>query len=53
MTVSAALRGAEVSAAANAAAGSEVAFDKVSVAYRGAVVLKPLTCRWRRAKFSP
>ena len=33
----------EVAAAAKAAAGSDVAFDKVSVAYRGAVVLKPLT----------
>jgi 2-aminoethylphosphonate transport system permease protein len=43
VTVSAAFSGAEVSAAAKAAAGSEVAFDKVSVAYRGAVVLKPLT----------
>ena len=43
MTVSAAFSGAEVSAAAKAAAGSDVAFDKVSVAYRGAVVLKPLT----------
>src|SRR5271165_349984 len=43
VTVSAAFTGAEVSAAAKAAAGSDVAFDKVSVAYRGAVVLKPLT----------
>ncbi len=43
MTVSAAFTGAEVSAGAKAAAGSDVAFDKVSVAYRGAVVLKPLT----------
>ncbi len=30
-------------AEAKAAAGSDVTFDKVSVAYRGAVVLKPLT----------
>jgi 2-aminoethylphosphonate transport system ATP-binding protein len=43
VTVSAVFSGAEVSAAAKAAAGTEVAFDKVSVAYRGAVVLKPLT----------
>jgi ABC-type proline/glycine betaine transport system ATPase subunit len=43
VTVSAAFTGAEVATAVKAAAGSDVAFDKVSVAYRGAVVLKPLT----------
>ncbi len=43
MTVSAAVSRVEGSLAAKAAAGSDVAFDNVSVAYRGAVVLKPLT----------
>ena len=43
MSVAAAFSPAEVSVAAKAAAGSDVTFDKVSVAYRGAVVLKPLT----------
>ncbi len=43
MTVSAAFSPAAVSAAAKATAGSGVTFDQVSVAYRGAVVLKPLT----------
>ena len=43
MTASAACRGAEISVAAQAATGSDVSFDGVSVAYRGAVVLKPLT----------
>ena len=43
MTASAACRGAEISVAAPAATGSDVSFDGVSVAYRGAVVLKPLT----------
>jgi 2-aminoethylphosphonate transport system ATP-binding protein len=43
LTLSAAFTSAESSVAAKAAAGSDVAFDKVSVAYRGAVVLKPLT----------
>ncbi len=43
MTVSAAFSPAAVSAAAKATAGSGVTFDKVSVAYRGTVVLKPLT----------
>jgi 2-aminoethylphosphonate transport system ATP-binding protein len=43
VTASVAFSGAEVSAAAKAATGSGVAFDKVSAPYRGAVVLKPLT----------
>ena len=43
MTVSAAISPAAVAVAAKATAGSGVTFDKVSVAYRGAVVLKPLT----------
>jgi len=43
LTLSAAFTSAEVSAVANAAAGSDVAFDNVSVAYRGAVVLKRLS----------
>jgi 2-aminoethylphosphonate transport system ATP-binding protein len=42
VTASVAFSAAEVSPAAKAATGSGVAFDKVSVAYRGAVVLKPL-----------
>src|SRR5208282_3690403 len=43
MTVSAAVSRVESSLAAKAAAGSDVSFDNVSVAYRCAVVLKPLT----------
>ena len=43
MSVAGALSRADVSAAENASAGTDVIFDKVSVAYRGAVVLKPLT----------
>ena len=43
MSVSAAFRSAGVSVAEKAVAGSEVTFENVSVAYRGAVVLKPLT----------
>jgi 2-aminoethylphosphonate transport system ATP-binding protein len=43
VAVSATFTGAEASAAAKASVGSDVAFDNVSVAYRGAVVLRPLT----------
>ena len=43
MSVSAAFGSAGVSVAEKAVAGSDVTFEKVSVAYRGAVVLKPLT----------
>jgi len=43
VSVAGALSRADVSAAENASAGTDVIFDKVSVAYRGAVVLKPLT----------
>jgi 2-aminoethylphosphonate transport system ATP-binding protein len=43
VSVSAAFRSAGVSVAEKAVAGSEVTFENVSVAYRGAVVLKPLT----------
>src|SRR5271163_1955682 len=43
MTYAAAVTSAVGLAAASTAPGTEVAFDKVSVAYRGAVVLKPLT----------
>jgi 2-aminoethylphosphonate transport system ATP-binding protein len=43
MTVSAACSDAGISVAAKSTAGSDVTFDAVSVAYRGAVVLKPLT----------
>src|SRR5271165_2140531 len=43
MTVSAAVGRIEGALAAKTAAGSGVSFDNVSVAYRGAVVLKPLT----------
>jgi 2-aminoethylphosphonate transport system ATP-binding protein len=43
MTIAAAADSAIGAAATSAAAGSGVSFDKVSVAYRGAVVLKPLT----------
>jgi len=43
VTVSAAVSRSAVAAAAKATAGSGVTFDQVSVAYRGAVVLKPLT----------
>ena len=43
MTVAASYSPAGVAVAEKSAAGSDVTFDKVSVAYRGAVVLKPLT----------
>jgi len=43
LSVSAAFSSAGVSVAEKAVPGSDVTFDKVSVAYRGAVVLKPLT----------
>jgi len=43
MTLSAVVGSTGVAAAGKVTAGSDVAFDKVSVAYRGAVVLKPLT----------
>ena len=43
MTVSAAAGRVEASLATKAAAGADVSFDNVSVAYKGAVVLKPLT----------
>src|SRR5271163_3903551 len=43
MTYAAAATSAVGFAAASAAPSTEVAFDKVSVAYRGSVVLKPLT----------
>jgi 2-aminoethylphosphonate transport system ATP-binding protein len=43
MTLAIPAASAGVAAAAKTAASSDVAFDKVSVAYRGAVVLKPLT----------
>jgi 2-aminoethylphosphonate transport system ATP-binding protein len=43
MTVCAAVSRVDASLAAKAAAGTCVSFDNVSVAYRGAVVLKPLT----------
>ena len=43
MTAAAAFRTAADSVAPKAPAGSGVTFDRVSVAYRGAVVLKPLT----------
>src|SRR5271163_2749256 len=43
MSVAAPAASARTAAGAAAAARSDVAFDKVSVAYRGAVVLKPLT----------
>ena len=43
MTVSTAVSRVEGSLAEKAAAGSGVSFDNVSVAYKGAVVLKPLT----------
>jgi 2-aminoethylphosphonate transport system ATP-binding protein len=43
VSLSAALGRAEAAVSARAAADSDVTFDRVSVAYRGAVVLKPLT----------
>ena len=43
MTAAAAFHTAADSVAPKAPAGSGVTFDRVSVAYRGAVVLKPLT----------
>jgi 2-aminoethylphosphonate transport system ATP-binding protein len=43
VTIAASFSPAGVAAAATSAAGSDVTFDGVSVAYRGAVVLKPLT----------
>jgi 2-aminoethylphosphonate transport system ATP-binding protein len=43
VTVAASYSPAGVVAAEKSAAGSDVTFDRVSVAYRGAVVLKPLT----------
>ena len=43
MTLAVAAASGGIAAVAVAGAGSNVTFDKVSVAYRGAVVLKPLT----------
>jgi 2-aminoethylphosphonate transport system ATP-binding protein len=43
MTLAATVERTEVAIAAKAATGTDVTFDKVVVAYRGAVVLKPLT----------
>ncbi len=43
MTFSAVVSPAGIATAGKTTAGSDVAFDQVSVAYRGAVVLKPLT----------
>jgi len=43
VTIAASFSPAGVAAGATSAAGSDVTFDAVSVAYRGAVVLKPLS----------
>jgi len=43
MSIAVQAASARVAAGAKTAAGSNVAFDRVSVAYRGAIVLKPLT----------
>jgi 2-aminoethylphosphonate transport system ATP-binding protein len=43
VTLAATIATAGTAVAVEAAAGSDVRFDKVTVAYRGAVVLKPLT----------
>jgi 2-aminoethylphosphonate transport system ATP-binding protein len=43
MSIAVPAASARVAAGAKTAAGSNVAFDGVSVAYRGAIVLKPLT----------